>query len=121
MFATASRDKSVKIWTLVDDAQRPYRLVTTLNASDAVVSVAWASDSALAMGLEKGDVLLYTCARDGTWQLHTTLERHHTGPVHRVACRPDGRWMDAYDHVPYQLLSVGDDGCTRLVSWYIDS
>lgn len=120
MFATASRDKSVKIWTLVDDAQRPYRLVTTLNASDAVVSVTWASDGALAMGLENGDVWLYTCARDGTWQLHTTLARHHTGPVHRVACRPQGRWMDAYDRVPYQLLSVGDDGCTRLVSWYID-
>merc|ERR1711977_561177 len=79
-----------------------------------------ASDGALAMGLENGDVWLYTCARDGTWQLHTTLARHHTGPVHRVACRPQGRWMDAYDRVPYQLFSVGDDGCTRLVSWYID-
>lgn len=121
LFATASRDKSVKIWKLVDDAQRPYTLDTTLSAPEAVVSVTWASDSALAMGLENGHVLLYTCAHDGTWQLHTALVRHHTGPVHRVACRPPGRWMDAYDQVPYQLLSVGDDGCTRLVSWYIDS
>lgn len=119
IYATASRDKSVKIWQLAgDNTQRPYQLVGVLSMPDAAMSVAWASASALAVGLESGDVRLYTCI-DGAWQLHACLARHHSGPVNRLAFRPHGRWANAYDRIPHQLVSAGEDGCTRLVSWYI--
>ena len=122
MFATASRDKSVKLWRLMpneQDKQRPHSLIATLHVPDAAVSVAWASAHALAIGLENGDVLLYVCVGEqrDTWQLQMRLARHHTGAVHRMACRPPGAWIHAHNRVPYQLLSVGEDGCTRLVSW----
>ncbi|KAL4402202.1 Elongator subunit Elp2 [Malassezia pachydermatis] len=121
LFATASRDKTVKVWSLIPDTSKPYTLCATLALKDAVTCVAWGPQHTLAVGLEGGDVVVYTAERTTSstyeWRVQFTLSRHHTGTVHRLAFRPPGAWEDSYHQVSYQLLSAGDDGCVRLVSW----
>lgn len=115
LFATASRDKSVKVWR-VTDGVRPYELLATLALPEAAMSVAWHDTRTLAVGLESGDVRVYRSAAAGEWVVHAALPRHHTGAVLHVAFRPMGAWIHAFNEVPAQLLSAGDDGCVRLVS-----
>lgn len=117
LFATASRDKTVKVWRLLP-ADAPYALLATLKLDEAAVAVAVGPDASLAVGLESGAVLLYVAdAARTAWSLHTALPHHHTGSVHDLAFRPRGAWTDAYNDVPYSLLSAGDDGCVRLIDW----
>ncbi|WFD20207.1 Elongator subunit elp2 [Malassezia caprae] len=115
LFATASRDKSVKVWRLTH-GERPYELLATLALPDAAMSVAWHDTRTLAVGLESGDVRVYRSADAMAWAPHAALPRHHTGAVLHVAFRPMGAWIHAFNEVPAQLLSAGDDGCVRLVS-----
>ncbi|WFD06633.1 Elongator subunit elp2 [Malassezia vespertilionis] len=117
-FATASRDKTVKVWRVLDDEKARHELVTTIAVNDAVLSVAFGPHNMLAMGLERGDVLIYRANADqSAWTPYIALLRHHTGAVHRLGFRPYGAWVDAYNAVPLELLSVGDDGCARLVAF----
>lgn len=117
VFATASRDKTVKVWRVTDDAQR-YTLLATLPVDRPAMCVAFGPGACLAVGLENGDVGIYTPdAAHTSWARTFVLPQHHTGAVHQLEFRPRGQWMDAYKHTPYQLLSAGDDGCVRLVSW----
>lgn len=115
-FATASRDKTVKVWRVLDDERR-YALCATLALDDAATSVALADTHTLAVGLERGDVLVYAADAAGAWAAVQCLPRHHTGAVHDVAFRPPGAWQGAHNRVPYTLLSAGDDGCVRVVSF----
>lgn len=115
LFATASRDKSVMVWRIAD-GQRPYERLATLALPAAATSVAWHDARTLAVGLENGDVRVYRSADARAWAEHAALPRHHTGAVLQVAFRPMGAWIHAFNDVPAQLLSAGDDGCVRLVS-----
>ncbi|WFD27229.1 Elongator subunit elp2 [Malassezia nana] len=119
LFATASRDKSVKVWSL-SEGERPYELRATLTLPGAATAVAWHDACTLAVGLEHGEVHVYRGSADArTWSLLVALPHHHTGAVHELAFRPMGAWANAYNAVPAQLLSAGDDGCIRLVSVHI--
>ena len=116
VFATASRDKTVKFWRLTLAGERPYEALATLRLADAATCVALGAANELAVGLENGDVLLFR-EGGGSWTLGAHLPRHHTGAVTQVAFRPQGAWMDAYAKVPSVLLSTGEDGAVRVVTW----
>ncbi|WFC99549.1 Elongator subunit elp2 [Malassezia yamatoensis] len=116
-FATASRDKTVKVWRLGDVDGHRYDAVTTITLDDAAMSVAFGNQNRLAIGLERGDVLIYSANEERTsWTCSIALPRHHTGAVNQLAFRPNGAWQDVYNVVPYMLLSCGTDGCVRLIS-----
>lgn len=117
LFATASRDKSVKVWRIHTQAERPYELLATLALPEAAMSVAWHDTHTLAVGLESGDVRVYRSPDDlHNWDVFVTLPRHHTGAVLQLAFRPKGAWIHNFNEEPAQLLSAGDDGCVRLIT-----
>ncbi|WFD31601.1 Elongator subunit elp2 [Malassezia sp. CBS 17886] len=121
IFATASRDKTVKVWRLHADggAERPYVRVALLHLDDAVTAVALGPSLTLAVGLERGDVLVFRADPTASaWTLHFALSHHHTAAVTGLAFRPPGGWMNACSAAaPYNLLSSGEDGCVRVISW----
>ncbi|GJN90798.1 hypothetical protein Rhopal_003812-T1 [Rhodotorula paludigena] len=76
-FATASRDKTVKVWTRNEEAWAP---AATLKFDEAATSVASAYVDAkqlhvLAVGLENGEIRLFTSPPQdlATWTPHTVL------------------------------------------------
>jgi WD40 repeat protein/tetratricopeptide (TPR) repeat protein len=100
LIASASRDKTVKLW-------RPNgALVATLYGhQNSVTSVSFSPDSQLiASGSWDGTIRLWH--RDGT---HRGTFRGHVGPVYSVSFSPNGQ----------QIASAGGDGTIRL--WTVDS
>jgi WD40 repeat protein len=99
LIASASRDKTVKLW-------RPDgTLVATLNGHDnSVTSVSFSPDSQL----------IASCSWDGTvrlWRRNGTVRgilRGHVGPVYGISFSPNGQ----------QIASVGGDSTIRL--WTVD-
>ena len=85
--ASASRDKTVRIWDVGDNNN--LRHVRTLRGhTDAVVSVAWSPDgSTLASASHDGTVRLWN-PNNG---INFAVLRGHTEPVYCVAWSPDGR------------------------------
>ncbi|KAH7887804.1 WD40-repeat-containing domain protein [Phlebopus sp. FC_14] len=84
IFATASRDKTVKIWIPKSDADR-WSVLTTLQIKDAATAVAFCSLDGqkthdrrfLAIGLETGEILIYSGLRSTPekWTPVLSIER----------------------------------------------
>ena len=118
-FATASRDKTVKVWQLDAASAKRYAPLATIELEDAATAVAMGDGDVLAIGLERGEVRIYEPDATRThWTCAAALPWHHTGTVHQLAFRPRGAWQDTYNQVPYMLLSAGEDGCVRVISWH---
>ncbi|THH12348.1 hypothetical protein EW145_g55 [Phellinidium pouzarii] len=65
IFATASRDKTVKIWKLHDFAEKKQSPLLTIKTKEASTAVAFAPASKsgqrlLAIGMENGDIIVYS-------------------------------------------------------------
>ncbi|GAA6000085.1 hypothetical protein JCM10207_006046 [Rhodosporidiobolus poonsookiae] len=80
-FATASRDKTVKIWSLAPSPadSSSWTCAATLKFPEAATSVAatvWNERHVLAVGLENGEVRMYTAAQGGlgTWEERVVLD-----------------------------------------------
>ncbi|KAJ2539519.1 Elongator subunit elp2 [Coemansia sp. RSA 1853] len=111
-FATASRDKSVKLWA----ADAPGSAVT-LAFPGPVTSVAFAPEKSegryvMAAALENGRVFVLTSSGEQqvptAWQpKEIPRDLAHTSTVHRIAWRPNNLW---------QLASVSDDQTVRITS-----
>ena len=97
LLATASRDRTVRVWDVRAGAQR----IELAGHADAVTGCAWSQDGSL----------LATASRDRTvrvWEVPSGAQRTelsgHAGPVNACAWSPDGTL----------LASAGDDGTIRL-------
>ncbi|PIL36810.1 hypothetical protein GSI_00500 [Ganoderma sinense ZZ0214-1] len=66
VFATASRDKTVKIWRRPDEGGKRWEAVATIQVNAAATAVAFSHDVTgsttrmLAVGLESGEILIFT-------------------------------------------------------------
>ncbi|KAJ7368239.1 WD40-repeat-containing domain protein [Mycena albidolilacea] len=111
IFATASRDKTVKIWERGPEGK--WTAAEVIKLKEAATAVDFSPlDSQdrrlLAIGLETGVILVYSNA--GTvstnWQLQQTFDSSnaHVGHVHRLSWRPTSQ------EGPKELASCSEDG-----------
>ncbi|KAH7908505.1 WD40-repeat-containing domain protein [Hygrophoropsis aurantiaca] len=117
IFATASRDKTVKIWTSTDEAGK-WTAGTTLKFKEAATSVAFCPKDEsgrrwLAVGSETGEVFIHSSLM-GTaaeWDLVLSLDNKnaHVDHVHRLA------WRATKDPNKKQLASCSEDGTLKIL------
>ncbi|KAI0721823.1 WD40 repeat-like protein [Cerioporus squamosus] len=125
VFATASRDKTVKIWQRPGETGQKWTAVATIQAGAAATAVAFAPDHpesksrTLAIGLESGEILICRSPREiaSQWTNVLTIEKRlaHIDHIHRLAWRPSNRGED----IPHQLASCGEDGTLKLLTVHI--
>ncbi|KAI0722960.1 WD40 repeat-like protein [Earliella scabrosa] len=125
VFATASRDKTVKIWRCPDESGQKWTAIATVPTSAAATAVAFAPDASeskartLAIGLESGEILIHTSPRNdpSQWSNALTIPRDmaHIDHIHRLAWRPTVEGVDGA-HI---LASCGEDGTLKLSTVHI--
>ncbi|KAG9016250.1 hypothetical protein FRB90_003604 [Tulasnella sp. 427] len=80
LFATAGRDKLVKIWQAVDGKFAKWKAVATVKLDEAATALdfAWVKDGRhrLAVGLENGSLVIYSADAGGpeSWSLDLTID-----------------------------------------------
>lgn len=110
LLATGSRDGSVKVWTLQDDQ---LECIRSLPIGNSVHSVAFASDTLLAVGLENGNIKLLEILEDGAIELWGTDHTNkHAAAVQKLCWRHPASSK-------YQLASCGDDNAVRVFTIFI--
>jgi WD40 repeat protein len=94
VFATASRDKTVKIWQPLNGNLK-WTAVADLKLPEAATAVAFAPSDAsderiLATGLESGNILFYTSSDAVKWQMSLEIKAGlaHIDHIHQLAWRP---------------------------------
>ncbi|TFK75974.1 WD40 repeat-like protein [Pluteus cervinus] len=115
VFATASRDKLVKIWAPGD--KKLWSLVATIKLDAAATAVDFApvqdGQRRLAIGLETGEILIYRNdpILKETWMLDTSIERRiaHVDHIHRLAWRPTTA------NQAQELASCSEDGTLKIL------
>ncbi|KAI6047250.1 WD40-repeat-containing domain protein [Pisolithus marmoratus] len=116
IFATASRDKTVKIWTPNTTSDR-WPALATLKFREAATAVAFCSVDdvkvLLAVGLETGEIFIYSGSRSGpdTWELAFVIGRGtaHVDHIHRLA------WRTTEHAQIKQLASCSEDGTMKIM------
>ncbi|CAN0877024.1 Elongator complex protein 2 [Linum grandiflorum] len=131
-FATGSRDKTVKIWTVDGGGNKPptARLLATLPPfNSSVTAVAWfgidrhRGHGLLAVGMENGLIELWSVtvkrnAENGTSSVDAALAVRfdpamcHVSQVNRLSWRRTEK--DDNDETSVELASCGADHCVRL-------
>ncbi|KAH7930113.1 WD40 repeat-like protein [Leucogyrophana mollusca] len=116
-FATASRDKTVKIWAPRNEAGK-WTALTTLKFKEAATSTAFcpADESGrrwLAVGLETGEILVHSSLRAtaANWDLVLSINTRsaHIDHVHKLA------WRSTEDPNKKQLASCSEDGTLKIL------
>ena len=116
VFATASRDKTVKIFELHADGDKPFSLLQTIKFNKAVTAVAFGADLVLAVGKEDGEVeVLQRKKRESSkaaeeWTTTLRVEDMASEQINQLAFRPP-MLEDGDDAV---LASAAEDGAIRL-------
>lgn len=113
VFATAGRDKSVKVWR-VQPANTEVELLKTFPAEAPVTALAFSPDAQLAYGTEQGRIGIVTVADGGDWEGAAVQPvRKDVGPakaVTHLSWRPGNADGDG------RILAVSsEDGSLRLV------
>ncbi|KAE8215158.1 hypothetical protein CF327_g1547 [Tilletia walkeri] len=112
LFATGSRDKTVKVWAL-SSAGGPsigVDLLATLKLDTACTSVVFGPENLLAVGTERGSILLFRAqdAARNQWHTQQTIPDAHSEAIQELAFRPGHRSEGLF------LASAGDDGAVRI-------
>ncbi|KIJ20201.1 hypothetical protein PAXINDRAFT_160820 [Paxillus involutus ATCC 200175] len=124
VFATASRDKTVKIWSPKAGSDR-WPALATLKFKEAATAVAFCSlDSKkiarrlLAVGLETGEILIHHGSRSAPehWDLVHSIGRGiaHIAQIHRLA------WRSTDDPTKKHLASCSEDGTLKILIVQVD-
>ncbi|KZV75438.1 WD40 repeat-like protein [Peniophora sp. CONT] len=119
-FATASRDKTVRVWRSKDDGSKKWSSIATLKLDEAATAVAFAPGEkerrVLAVGLETGEILLYASpmADVTEWKKLLTIPRGvaHIDHINQLAWRPLG---NSGENEGKLLASCSDDGTLRVL------
>ncbi|KAJ3785109.1 quinon protein alcohol dehydrogenase-like superfamily [Lentinula aff. detonsa] len=115
IFATASRDKTVKIWGK-DDGDN-WRCVFTLKTEESATAVHFtAFDSQqkryLAVGLENGKILIYSSVKsDTSWtsKMAITSDFGHVSQINRL------RWRPGTGEQFREIASCSEDGTLKIL------
>ncbi|TDL29335.1 WD40 repeat-like protein [Rickenella mellea] len=122
IFATAARDKLVKVWQRQDPQATKWTAIATLKLKEAATAVAFSTQNEsgvrhLAIGLETGEMLIYSgeVRESKVWHEVLILEKSaaHIDHVYRLAWRPHA----ADENRGEQLASCSEDGTVRLYSF----
>ncbi|KAI0939553.1 hypothetical protein AcV5_000934 [Taiwanofungus camphoratus] len=123
IFATASRDKTVRIWHPTNtEGPKKWTSVSTIRTAEAATAVAFApSDRAnrrrLAIGLESGEIQIYSCLQTSSseWSLDLTIDFRtaHVDQIHRLMWRP------TTDNTTMQLASCSEDSTLKVLTVHI--
>ncbi|KAL4081815.1 WD40-repeat-containing domain protein [Scleroderma yunnanense] len=115
IFATASRDKTVKVWAPIVGSSR-WPALATLKFKEAATAVAFCSIDddrrLLAVGLETGEILIHSGSRSSPnkWELGLSISRRtaHIDQIHKLA------WNATERAEIKQLLSCSEDGTLKI-------
>lgn len=114
MFATAGRDKSIKIWR-IQPSTSEVELVKSFPVEASVTAVAFSPDAQLAYGTEQGRLGLITLSEGGKWEdAVVRAVRKEVGPAKTVT---ELRWRPGKaEEDGGRLLAVSsEDGGMRLL------
>ncbi|CAG8548001.1 9078_t:CDS:10 [Acaulospora morrowiae] len=133
LFATASRDKTVKVWRQADNSQNKiqWECISTIKLNEAVTAIDFAprligKSYYVAVGLESGKVFLFKSADDQLerWSLALEVDKDecHVESVNRIILS-DSEYIDSglteesdERKVKLRLVSCGSDYCVRMLS-----
>ncbi|XP_006460047.1 hypothetical protein AGABI2DRAFT_68113 [Agaricus bisporus var. bisporus H97] len=117
VFATASRDKTVKIWKRVEEKWATTAVIKTSSPATAVdfSPVDTEQMRKLAVGHEDGTIEIYrnSPADPSGWKLDITIDKSlaHVDQIHRLSWRPRSK----YNNKTNELASCSEDGTLKIL------
>ncbi|THH12633.1 hypothetical protein EW146_g7516 [Bondarzewia mesenterica] len=114
-FATASRDKTVKIWHPKGETRNQWASATTLKLQDAATALAFTPDNKekqiLAIGLETGEFVIYRSSQPDDWIVSLCIKPGiaHLDHIYQLAWRPEEHTEQKH------LASCSEDGTLRIL------
>ncbi|KAJ7593384.1 WD40-repeat-containing domain protein [Mycena floridula] len=119
IFATASRDKTVRLWRHSTETGK-WGLGSTIKLKEAATAVEFANADQedrrlLAVGLESGSILIYSWSPTTDWTLSRTIEpkNAHAAHVQRLAWRPQ---REGSIGLSRDLASCSEDGIVKILT-----
>ncbi|SNX86894.1 related to ELP2 - 29 kDa subunit of elongator and elongating RNA polymerase II holoenzyme [Melanopsichium pennsylvanicum] len=118
VFATASRDKTIKIFELEPESrgEKPFKLLQTIKLNEAVTAVAFGADLIIAVGKEDGEVEILqrkgqrVDGVDEEWVATLKVKDMASEQINQLAFRPPV----LEDGDDAMLASASEDGMVRL-------
>ncbi|EKM80342.1 hypothetical protein AGABI1DRAFT_73447 [Agaricus bisporus var. burnettii JB137-S8] len=117
VFATASRDKTVKIWKRVEEKWATTAVIKTSSPATAVdfSPVDTEQIRKLAVGHEDGTIEIYrnSPTDPSSWKLDITIDKSlaHVDQIHRLSWRPQSK----YNNKTNELASCSEDGTLKIL------
>jgi elongator complex protein 2 len=116
IFATAGRDKSVKLWRVQGTSEVDVQLIKSFPTEAPVTALAFSPDCLLAYGTEQGRIGLVRASEASKWEeAAVEVVEKELGPAKAVTCLA-WRPRKTEDSDEGRLLAVSSEDCgVRLV------